>query len=451
MKPDTKSKFAARLIGLASTAALAGFVLIFARHGGALAGSEELFQASQTRLSNLSSVLEPDDVRRGSLLFRVADTDDLRLAPLVATEVSFEVGGIIARGTIRQTFANPTDQWLEGIYVFPLPENAAVDSLTMRVGDRTIAGLIKEREEARETYEAAKSEGMRAALLESERPNVFTSSVANIGPGANITVSFQYQQKLRYDQGEFRLRFPLVVAPRYHPDNREIASARGGAVTAGTASTSRGGNEGIPVVTADGVKTNPVSLEISLEPGFPVGELKSPYHDVDVKQLAEDHYQITLKEKVVPADRDFELVWRPESGSEPTAGLFSEATDEGQYLMAMIMPPTMEAERKQIPREVVLVIDTSGSMAGESIEQAKQALKLAIEHLDSEDRFNVVRFDSLTSALFHEPRRADDEARKLASEAIDLLVAGGGTEMAPAIELALGGRAPGDIYGRLFS
>ena len=121
MKPDTKSKFAARLIGLASTAALAGFVLIFARHGGALAGSEELFQASQTRLSNLSSVLEPDDVRRGSLLFRVADTDDLRLAPLVATEVSFEVGGIIARGTIRQTFANPTDQWLEGIYVFPLP------------------------------------------------------------------------------------------------------------------------------------------------------------------------------------------------------------------------------------------------------------------------------------------------------------------------------------------
>jgi Ca-activated chloride channel family protein len=210
----------------------------------------------------------------------------LRLAPLVATEVSFEVGGIIARNKIRQTFANPTDQWLEGIYVFPLPENAAVDSLTMRVGDRTITGLIKEREEARETYEAAKSEGVRAALLESERPNVFTSSVANIGPGATITVSFQYEQKLRYEQGVFRLRFPMVVAPRYHPRDREIASAGGGAVKPSPASTTHDDNESIPVVTRDDIKTNPVSLEISLKPGFPVGELRSPHHDVDVRQLA---------------------------------------------------------------------------------------------------------------------------------------------------------------------
>jgi Ca-activated chloride channel homolog len=442
MKPDTKKALFIGIIGLVGGVVLIWSVFFFPQYSGALASAEGLSHVRQISLSNLSAIEKPDNVRRGSLLFRVADTDDMRLAPLVATEVSFEVGGIIARGTIRQTFANPTDQWLEGIYVFPLPEIAAVDSLTMRVGDRTIAGLIKGREEARKTYEAAKAEGMRAALLESERPNVFTSSVANIGPGATITVSFQYQQKLRYDQGVFRLRFPMVVAPRYNPHEREIASAGGGAVTANPASTAPAKKDGIPVVTTDEINTNPVSLEISLKPGFPVGELMSPYHTIDVKQLAEDHYQITLKEKVVAADRDFELVWKPEKGTEPTAGLFSEATDGGHYLMAMIMPPTMEVDEKQVPREVVFVIDTSGSMSGVSIEQARQALNLAIEHLKPEDRFNVIRFDSYTSALFHEPRPANDEAKKLARKAIDLLDAGGGTNMAPAIELALSGRAP---------
>lgn len=442
MKPDTKETLSEGVFGLVGTAVLIWSVLLFVQYGGALAGSEELSRVGQMTLSNLNAIEKPDDVRRGSLVFRVADSDDLRLAPVVATEASFEVGGIIGRGKIRQTFANPTNQWLEGIYVFPLPENAAVDSLTMRVGDRVITGLIKEREEAREAYEAAKSEGTKAALLESERPNVFTSSVANIGPGANITVSFQYQQTLRYDQGVFRLRFPMVVAPRYNPRNRDIASAGGGAVTASPVSTAPDHKDRIPVVTTDGVKTNPVSLEISLKPGFPVGELKSPYHDVNVEPLAEDHYKITLKKKVVPADRDFELMWRPEKDTEPTAGLFSEATDEGRYLMAMVMPPTMDAGEKQVPREVVFVIDTSGSMSGVSIEQARQALKLAIERLDAEDRFNVIRFDSYTSALFHEPRPANDEARKRAREAIDQLNAGGGTNMAPAIELALRGQAP---------
>ena len=445
MKPSIKRLFPDGLVGLFCRAALAAsLVVFFAHHHWALAGDGQPAQTSgiRTSLSNLGSIQKPGDVGRGSLLFRSAQMDELRLAPLVATKVSFEVGGIIARTRIRQTFVNPTDQWLEGIYVFPLPENAAVDSLTMRVGERNIVGVIKEREEARETYETAKSEGMRAALLESERPNVFTSSVANIGPGVSVTVAFEYQQKLRYDQGAFRLRFPMVVAPRYHPDNRKIASAGQGATPAGTGPASPDENAGIPVLTSEGGKTNPVSLNISLKPGFPIGELKSPYHDIDVKQLAEDRYQISLKEMVVPADRDFELVWKPEKASEPTAGLFSETAEDKHYLMAMVMPPTLEAGTERIPREVIFVIDTSGSMAGESIEQAKKALKLAIQRLDSRDRFNVIRFDNNTFALFHEPHPANDEARDRADEALDLLVASGGTRMAPAIELALRGRAP---------
>ena len=364
----------------------------------------------------------------------------MRLAPLVATEVEFEVGGIIGRAKIRQTFVNPTDQWLEGIYVFPLPENAAVDGLVMRVGERDIVGQIKEREAARARYEAAKEEGKRAALLESERPNVFTSSVANIGPGAAITVSFEYQQKLRYDQGSFRLRFPMVVAPRYHAGEREMASGGGGPVPAGGAPTKP--RPGVPVVTEEGVKANPVSVTISLKPGFPISELKSPHHAIDVERLADDDYRITLKDKVVPADPDFELVWKPEAGAEPTAGLFSEVAKGEHYLMAMVMPPAPAAETKRIAREVVFVIDTSGSMDGASIVQAKKALKLAIQRLDPKDRFNVIRFDSATFALFREPRPATEEAKATAAEAVEALDASGGTRMAPAIELALGGSAP---------
>ena len=443
MKPSTKRRGPDGLIGLFLAAALsASFLVLFAHYHRAQAEPAELAQAAPAgaRLSSLGTVDAAGDVGRGSLLFRVAGSDELRLAPLVATEVEFEVGGIIGRAKIRQTFVNPTDQWLEGIYVFPLPENAAVDGLVMRVGERDIVGQIKEREAARARYEAAKEKGKRAALLESERPNVFTSSVANIGPGAAITVSFEYQQKLRYDQGSFRLRFPMVVAPRYHAGEREMASGGGGPVPAGGAPTKP--RPGVPVVTEEGVKANPVSVTISLKPGFPISELKSPHHAIDVERLADDDYRIPLKDKVVPADRDFELVWKPEAGAEPTAGLFSEVAKGEHYLMAMVMPPAPAAETKRIAREVVFVIDTSGSMDGASIVQAKKALKLAIQRLDPKDRFNVIRFDSATFALFREPRPATDEAKATAAEAVAALDASGGTRMAPAIELALGGSAP---------
>ncbi len=165
MKPDTKEALSEGIIDLVGAAVLIWSVLLFVQYSGASARSEGFSHVRQASLSNLNAIEKPDNVRGGGLLFRVADADYLRLTPLVATEVSFEVGGIVARGTIRQTFANPTDQWLEGIYVFPLPENATVDSLTMRVGGRTIAGLIKDREEARKSYEATTFEGMRAAIL----------------------------------------------------------------------------------------------------------------------------------------------------------------------------------------------------------------------------------------------------------------------------------------------
>ena len=138
-------------------------------------------------------------------------------APLLFTDVDIVVSGMTARTTVTQRFANPTSVWQEGVYVFPLPEKAAVDHLEMRIGQRRIEGQIKERGEARAAYEQAKTEGRKATLVEQERPNIFTTNVAHIGPARKITVTIEYQETFRYDTGAFRLRFPMVVAPRYVP------------------------------------------------------------------------------------------------------------------------------------------------------------------------------------------------------------------------------------------
>ena len=159
----------------------------------------------------------PGRVTEGTMFWRTERQEALVPAPVLKTDVHIVVTGIVARASVRQEFINPGSEWAEGIYVFPLPEDAAVDHLRMQIGDRSIEGVIQERASAKAQYEQAKHEGKRASLVEEERPNIFTTSVANIAPGAAITVEIEYQQAIRYDGGLFRLRFPMVIGPRYIP------------------------------------------------------------------------------------------------------------------------------------------------------------------------------------------------------------------------------------------
>ncbi len=165
----------------------------------------------------LASYVRPNDMNMGGLLLPSKEPGQYVEAPRLSTDVEISVNGPIARVSVTQRFENPAEGWVEGIYVFPLPENSAVDTLKMRVGDRLIEGIIKPREEARQIYEQAKSEGKKAALLEQQRDNIFTNAVANIGPGEVVIVNIEYQQTVRQDGGVFSLRFPMVVAPRYSP------------------------------------------------------------------------------------------------------------------------------------------------------------------------------------------------------------------------------------------
>src|SRR5262249_44954661 len=146
-----------------------------------------------------------------------AEEDRYVEAPLAATDVDLVVSGPTARARVTQIFHNPTDGWVEAVYVYPLPAGGAVDTLKMVIGERIIVGDIKDRKAAREIYEQAKAEGRKASLIEQERPNIFTNSVANIGPHEAVVVQIEYQEPVRQSGNEFSLRLPLVVAPRYSP------------------------------------------------------------------------------------------------------------------------------------------------------------------------------------------------------------------------------------------
>jgi Ca-activated chloride channel family protein len=395
--------------------------------------------------ATMAAVMRLDDVGRGSLLFKGGEGAALLDAPMVGTRVEITVSGLVARARVVQTFLNPGNDWVEGIYVFPLPENAAVDHLTVRIGERVIEGRIKEREEARRIYEAAKQEGKKAGLLESERPNIFTTSIANIGPGEEIAVEIEYQQVLAYDRGRFRLRFPMVVGPRYIPGAIQTVSLGASGWSLGTDRVPDAARIASPVLHPSVGKINPVSLSVTIDAGFPLAAIESPYHAISVSQPGDTRYLATLSDGVVPADRDFELVWTPAVGAAPGAGLFGETVGGEHYLLVMVMPPDATPDESQlatVPREAIFVIDTSGSMAGGSIDQAKAALGLAIDRLADGDRFNVIQFNSYTDTLFATPRPASPANRAAARHYVANLVAEGGTEVAPALGRALAGAAP---------
>jgi Ca-activated chloride channel family protein len=394
--------------------------------------------------------ITPGEVGSGSLLLRPDAGDGpprgFRLAPLVATEVEITVGGMVARAVVRQYFSNPGAEWVEGVYVFPLPENAAVDHLRLIVGDRLIDGLIKERAEARRIYEVARQKGKKAGLLESERPNIFTTSIANIGPGEHIAIEIEYQQSLAYDRGAFSLRFPMVVGPRYNPGAiQSVSLTRAGWAVQATDQVHDAGRITAPVLHPEDGKINPVTLSIDLAPGFPITDIESPFHAITVSTTEGGSHLIELSEGTVPADRDFQLSWRPAAGSAPIAGLFTEAFHGEHYLLAMVLPPDPAAGDDATvvpPREVIFVLDISGSMGGQSIRQAKAALALAIDRLDDQDRFNLVIFNHTSTALFAAPRTADPAQRAMAVQFVNGLEADGGTEMASALRLALAGAPP---------
>lgn len=407
-------KIALDLIGYVLLAAALGVVTAVA-----LASVAILF-ASQAEAAQA--------LQQGTLLLRSRDAGEPLSAPLLSTAVAFHVSGMVARAEVVQTFRNPGEGWVEGVYVFPLPETAAVDHLRLHVGERSIEGEIEERAAAQRAYHAASAQGRRSALLDQERPNIFTAKVANIGPHETIVVELQYQEALRYRDGRFSLRFPMVVGPRYIPHGVADAARI-------TPVVLRPSEERAPV--------NPVSIRVDLDAGLPLAEVSSPYHRVDVRTLGQTRREITLADGSTPANRDFVLQWAPRPEAAPQLAWFTEKKNGRYYALLMLMPSGAAAEAR-LPREVIFVLDTSGSMAGTSIRQAREALVLALQRLAPVDRFNVIEFNSSARALFPEAREASSVQLGRAISWVQGLEARGGTEMTGALNLALDGGDAGD-------
>jgi Ca-activated chloride channel family protein len=368
------------------------------------------------------------DVGLGSLLFKTEIPGRYVTAPAQRTEVDIEVRGLVVEALVQQRFSNPTDEWMEGVYVFPLPQNAAVHAMRLEIGDRIIEGQIKEREVARKVYEKAKTEGRKASLVEQERTNIFTTSVANIGPGEEVAVRISYQQVLEYDSGRFELRFPMVVGPRFIPGAVTSTATRGTGWAFDTDQVPDASRITPPVLHPDRGPINPVSLSVTLDPGLPLERLHCPSHAAQISKLPTEVHRIVLDQ--VPADRDFVLEWAPARGNEPRAAIFTEELDGAFYVLAMLMPPDDNyTETVRLPREVIFVIDTSGSMGGTSIIQAREALMLALEQLTPEDFFNIIEFDSSFSRLHRESAPAMPAAVDEAIDWVAGLQADGGTEM----------------------
>ncbi|HKF44815.1 MAG TPA: VIT domain-containing protein, partial [Thermoanaerobaculia bacterium] len=380
-------------------------------------------------------------MRSGSLLIKTDQPGVFLPAPALDTEVSIRVTGIVARASVKQSFANTAGDCVEALYVFPLPENAAVDRMRLTAGQRVIEAEIRERVEAKKIYEQAKSEGRKASLLEQERPNIFTASVASIGPNEIVQVDIEYQETLRFDEGKFQLRFPMVVAPRYDPAAAPPDPAVTGAARAANARAAAEdpGRIQAAVLRPEEKRINPVRLQVELETGVRLRKLDSSTHTVAAAPIGDAAYTVAMASPAA-ADRDFVLEWEPDVGDRPRPSLFTENLDGRIYTVLVMLPPAAAAvPSARLPRETIFILDTSGSMYGDSIEQARKSLFFALDRLNPEDRFNVIEFNSNMSRLWGDSRRALPGEVEEAKRWVAKLQANGGTEMLPALRAALEG------------
>ena len=386
-------------------------------------------------------LVTPNDMTAGSLLLKSNEQGKYIAAPAVASDYTVTISGPTGRTVVTQQFYNPSESWVEGVYVFPLPENSAVDTLKIVSGTRVIVGEVKEKQEAKVIYEEAKNQGEAAALLEQDRPNMFTNSVANIGPHEKVLVQIEYQQTIAQSGGTYDLRLPLVVAPRYNPEPI-VQNVDFGKMQNGLATTNDKAPQPPVLNPAEAAPTNPVSITVNLDAGFALGDVKSAYHKVDIVEKGPNMRAIMLT-GIVASDKDFDLTWTAK-GTAPQAGLFKETVNGHDYMLGFVTPPIVAPTAQAHPREITFVIDNSGSMEGSSMPQAKDSLLYGLAQLAPTDRFNVIRFDDTMDNLFGSAVQADAQHIAQAKGFVSGLNASGGTEMLPPMKAALVDANPND-------
>jgi len=358
-----------------------------------------------------------------------ADGARVGMCPLEKTQVSARLSGTLGRTVVSQTFGNPFDSKIEALYSFPLPPGAAVDGFTLRVGKRTIHGEIQTRERARAIYEAAKRRGKVAALLDQQRPNLFSQTVANILPGQKITVEVSYTETLKWADGSFEWNFPLTVGPAFSPATGSSENATTDKQTA-TAPTP-------PTDLPSELKPGAATFDVQINAGAPLENVESPSHTISVVKQSGGDARVTLADGQTVPNRDFVLRFR--TASKTISDSFISHTDSrGGYFSLALSPPRRVTPAQIRAKELLFVVDRSGSMDGFALDAAKKTMRRAFDALRPDDTFNVFSFSFGPEACFSKSVAATDANRKIAARYLDSLDPRGGTEMLPAVREALG-------------
>ncbi len=422
-----------------------------------------------------------NDIGSGQLLFKpsnghASSRNNFQPAILLNSAASFEINGLIATVTLTQSFINQSDNVVNGLYAFPLPENSAVNHLHIQVADRIIEGKIMEKMQAKKVFQQAKRSGRKASLIEQHRPNLFTNQIANIAAHEQVTVTIKYFQHVDFIDGNFQVRFPMKITPKYQAKaiiNATVHDQKFNKQTLEEQPSSHQKNNIAQVMakkhnamenTIDSIfttkSTKPnlkIQLGIKLNAGVELNNITSPSHSILVKSFktktmhhspfpAQQKLEINVGNGQVAMDRDFILQWQPSRSSEPRLSIFKEELAGEFYSLAMILPPTIKTDsnmrltENDLPsfsRDITFIIDTSGSMQGQSIKQAKQSLLFALQTLSEADSFNIIAFESSYHQAFQSTVMATKENLSRAKAFISKLNADGGTEMYKPLAAAL--------------
>ena len=405
----------------------------------------------------------------GGLFVKTQNTAREQVFPLKQTEVKAKIAGNISRVEVVQKFENPFGESLEAVYVFPLPDEAAVDDMEIKIGDRTIKADIKLREEALEIYEQARQQGRTAGLLEQERDNIFTQSLANIKPGEKIEVTIRYTESLKFADGDYEFVFPMVVGPRYIPGNLTPPNPPNS--TGGDSSESRetieANNTLFPSLTREGQggvntdadRINPpvlppgtrsghnIAVSVEIDAGVAIGDVRSTSHQITTDRSG-NIVRVQLANSDTIPNKDLILRYRV-AGENTRATILTQSDKRGGHFATYLIPALNYKTNQIVPKDVVFLMDTSGSQEGEPLAKSQELMRRFIQGLNPNDTFTIIDFANTATALSTTPLANTPENRQRAINYIDKLQANGGTELLNGIQAVM--NFPAAARGRLRS
>ncbi|MBA7663976.1 hypothetical protein ES703_72025 [subsurface metagenome] len=352
--------------------------------------------------------------------------------PLKHTDVTAQISGYIATVQVIQQFHNPYDEKIEAVYVFPLPQNAAVNEFIMIIGERRIRGIIRERKEAERIYREARRQGYVASLLTQERPNIFTQKVANIEPGKEIDVNIKYFNTLAYVDGWYEFIFPMVVGPRFNPPGYTDGV---GAVASGKAGIS-GQKTEVQYLKPGERSGHDISLAVDIDAGVAIEEVVCSSHVITNSSPGPEKRTVKLNSLDSIPNKDFILRYKV-AGKTVKSAVVTHRNERGGFFTLMLYPPANLSHLKRAPMEMIFVLDCSGSMRGKPIAKAKDAISRALRKLGPNDTFQIIRFSNNASQFGPDPVPASAANIRRALKYVDSLHGSGGTMMIEGIKAAL--------------